>query len=326
MSLVISLTCALLATLLQQWARRYQRVAYPRYNPYKRARIRAFYKHGVEKLHIPWMVELLPALLHVSLFLFFAGLSVFLFGVDLTIFKVVTSWIALCVILYACLTFLPVIRKDSPYSAPLSSSVSFCLTGIRYLFFRLLRKFPNIDRSTFTLFPSRAHLYDFFSHSMSKTAEQFALKMPPDIDHHSLMWTFDSLDEDTDLEKFFEGLSRLCDSETGKKLDLQERFIKAHEEKLSGALTELMNRTLSSNLVTEPVKQHRIIICTKVVESTSLLGIWWILRRVLLGDWYHFLGCIEFAVFLQNRNITDKSHGFLRTLRGCSHRLVCVAR
>ena len=153
MSLVISLTCALLATLLQQWARRYQRVAYPRYNPYKRARIRAFYKHGVEKLHIPWMVELLPALLHVSLFLFFAGLSVFLFGVDLTIFKVVTSWIALCVILYACLTFLPVIRKDSPYSAPLSSSVSFCLTGIRYLFFRLLQKFPDIDRSTFTLFP-----------------------------------------------------------------------------------------------------------------------------------------------------------------------------
>jgi hypothetical protein len=116
MSLVISLTCALLATLLQQWARRYKRVAYPRYNPHKRARIRAFYKHGVEKLRIPWMVE--AALLHISLFLFFAGLSVFLFGVDLTNFKVVASWIALYVILYACLTFLPVIREDSPYSAP----------------------------------------------------------------------------------------------------------------------------------------------------------------------------------------------------------------
>ncbi|KAF8463957.1 hypothetical protein DFH94DRAFT_640303, partial [Russula ochroleuca] len=82
MSLVISLTCALLATLLQQWARRYLRVAYPRYNPHKRARIRAYYKHGVEKLHIPQTIELLPALLHISLFLFFAGLSVFLFGVD----------------------------------------------------------------------------------------------------------------------------------------------------------------------------------------------------------------------------------------------------
>ena len=120
----------MLATLLQQWARRYERVAYPDYNPYKRARIRAFYRHGVEKLRIPWMIEALPALLHLALFLFFAGLSVFLFGVDHTIFKVVTSWIALCVILYAWLTLLPVIRKDSPYSAPLSASVSFCLTGL----------------------------------------------------------------------------------------------------------------------------------------------------------------------------------------------------
>jgi hypothetical protein len=303
MSLVISLTCALLATLVQQWARRYQRVAYPRCSPHKKARIRAFYKHGVEKLHIPWMIEVLPALLHISLFLFFAGLSVFLFTVHHTIFKVVTSWIALCVILYACLTFLPIIRKDSPYSAPLSASVSFCLTGIRYLFFRLLREFPEFESTICTPLRSHdqgaVHLDDFFSHSMSKTAEQYALKLPPGIDHNSLLWTFESLDEDTDLEKFFEGLPRLCDSETGKKLNLQEGFIGPHKKKLSSVLIELMNRTLSSDLVTEFVKQRRMIICTKAIESTSLLGPWWILRCVLLGDWYRFLGCIEFGLFVQ---------------------------
>ena len=43
LSLVISLTCALLATLLQQWARRYLKVTQSRYNPHKRARIRAFF-------------------------------------------------------------------------------------------------------------------------------------------------------------------------------------------------------------------------------------------------------------------------------------------
>ncbi|KAH9035985.1 hypothetical protein EDB83DRAFT_2677963 [Lactarius deliciosus] len=37
MSLVISLTCALLATLLQQWARRYLKVTQSRYSPHKRA-------------------------------------------------------------------------------------------------------------------------------------------------------------------------------------------------------------------------------------------------------------------------------------------------
>ena len=280
----------MLATLLQQWARRYLRVAYPHYNSYKKARIRAFYRHGVEKLRIPWMIEALPALLHVSLFLFFAGLSVFLFGVDFTIFKVVTSWIALCVILYAWLTLLPVIRKDSPYSAPLSTSVSFCLTGLRHLFARHLQK-------------STTH---FFSHSMKETAEHFALKQPPDIVHRSLLWTFNSLDEDTDLAKFFEALFRLCDSKTGEALNMQEGFVKPHEKELSSALTELMNRTLSSNLVTEPEKQHRIAICTKVVKLTSLLETSWILRRVLFGDWYQFIGSSEFGLFVQNWNITDR--------------------
>ncbi|KAH9983041.1 hypothetical protein BJV74DRAFT_777880, partial [Russula compacta] len=118
LSLVISLTCALLATLLQQWARRYQRVAYPPYSPYKRARIRAFYSEGVEKLHMQYTVDALPILLHISLFLFFAGLAVFLFSVNLTIFKAVVVWIGLCVIGYAILTLLPIVYKDSPYAAP----------------------------------------------------------------------------------------------------------------------------------------------------------------------------------------------------------------
>jgi hypothetical protein len=303
-SLVIGLTCGLLATLLQQWARRYERVAYPRYTPHRRARVRAFYKHGVEKLHIPWTIEVLPVLLHISLFLFFAGLSVFLFTVHLTIFKVVTIWIGVCAVLYAVFTFMPIIRKDSPYSAPLSSSVSFCLTGIRHLFFRLLHRFPDIDASICMPLrnrdPRAVHLGDFFSHSMSKTAEKYAFELDPDIDHGSLLSMFQSLDEDKDFEKFFEGLPRLCDSDTGKSLKLQEGFILPNKKTLSSALIELMNRTLSSNLAPEHVQQRRLIICTKAIESTSLFGPWWILRRVLLGGWNRFLGCIEFGSFVQS--------------------------
>src|SRR5712672_2768771 len=132
MSLCIGLTCALLATLLQQWARRYLRGAYPQLSPHKRARIRAFYSEGVEKLHVPWAVELLPALLHTSLFLFFAGLGVFLFSIHRTLFNIIMSWIGLCGFVYVYLTFLPIFYKDSPYSSPLSVFDSFCVTGIRY--------------------------------------------------------------------------------------------------------------------------------------------------------------------------------------------------
>jgi hypothetical protein len=314
MSLVISLTCAVLATLLQQWSRRYLRVAYPRYSPHKRARIRAFYANGVEKLRLQRVVDVLPALLHISLFLFFAGLSVFLFHVRTSIFIGVISWVGLCAILYAFLTILPILHKDSPYSSPLSTTVSFCLTGIRSSFFHFIERFPGvIHRFPFPLQlrnrdARTVHLAGFFSHSMRTTAEHFALKMGPEIDYDSLMWMFQSIDEDKDFEQFFEGIPGLCSS-TAVANALN--FIKRNEKMFSSALIELMNRTLLSNIIPETVKLRRIIICTKTVDATSLLGPWWILRRVLIGDWYKFLKCIEFGLFVKNwRNITHPVTSF----------------
>ena len=300
-SLVISLSCALLATLLLQWARRYERVAYPRHSPHKRARIRAFYKRGVERWRIPRAVEVLPMLLHISLFLFFAGLSVFLSDANHTIFKAVIVLISLIVVAYACLSLFPVIHKNSLYSTPLSVLFSFCLTGIRYLFFRL-QGFPRIGDFIRMLLPSRqpgkVHLDGFFSRSMIRTAEEYAFKLNPDIDHLSLWSTFESLEEDAELEEFFARLPRLCDSETGRKLKLEEEFIKPKKNELSKALNGLMDHTLKSSLVEESVKHRRMIVFTKAIESksTSLLDPSLVLRRVLLGDWHRFLECIDFGL------------------------------
>jgi len=132
---------------------------------------------------------------------------------------------------------------------------------------------------------------------MRKTAEQFALQLGPEIDIDSVLRLFQSLDGDDELEQFFEGVPGFCDS---KMATNALNFIKRNESMFSSALIDLMDRTLSSNFVPEAVKLRRIIICTKAVDATSLLGPWWILRRVLLGDWQKFLGCIEFALFVQN--------------------------
>ena len=48
--------------------------------------MRAFFANGVDEMHIPWAVEGLPTLLHLSLFLFFGGLIIFLFNVDQKVF------------------------------------------------------------------------------------------------------------------------------------------------------------------------------------------------------------------------------------------------
>ncbi|KAI0002891.1 hypothetical protein BJV74DRAFT_758743, partial [Russula compacta] len=79
LSLVISLTCAMLATSLQQWARRYLRMTQPaRCSPHKRARLRAYFANGLDKFRVGWAVEALPALVHLSLFIFFVGLAIYL--------------------------------------------------------------------------------------------------------------------------------------------------------------------------------------------------------------------------------------------------------
>jgi hypothetical protein len=298
LSLVISLTCALMSTLLQQWARRYLEVSYPRYSPHKRARIHAFYSEGVEKLHVPWTVEALPALLHISLFLFFAGLAVFLFNVHHTIFGVVTAWIGICVILYACITFSPIIWKNSPYSGPLSSFFSFCVTGMRRVLLKLFEKSRRNAGSAI----KPAH---FFSRSMRETAEDCARRLHHDIDFRALWWTFKSLDEDGELQEFFGGLLGLCSSKAVP--NALRDFINPHTKLLSNELIEWMKRTLSSNLVSESVKQNRITICTKVIGTTHLIGDWAFLRRVLLEDWHRFLRCVEFGIFAQKlKNNPDR--------------------
>ena len=68
------------------------------------ARICEFFFGGVKELHLPWAVKTLPALLHLSLFLFFCGLLVFLFNIHHTVFSFVASWIGLSVLVYGYVT------------------------------------------------------------------------------------------------------------------------------------------------------------------------------------------------------------------------------
>ncbi|KAH9054988.1 hypothetical protein EDB87DRAFT_1814176, partial [Lactarius vividus] len=77
LSLVLSLTCALIATLLQQWARRYLQMIQRNHAPHVRAHIREYFYRGARKFRIFGLVEALPFLILISVLLFFAGLVVF---------------------------------------------------------------------------------------------------------------------------------------------------------------------------------------------------------------------------------------------------------
>ena len=267
MSLVISLTCALLATLLQQWARRYLKITQSRYSPHKRARIRAFFSEGVAKCLLPWAVDALPTLLHLSLFLFFAGLVVFLCNVNFTIFKSVLSWVGLCTALYGCITCMPIIRHDSPYYTPLSLPTWHIVTGTLYFIYRFLRWFNDLVRFRDDAYRHFRDLEESCRKSlvrgMRKTAEETALDSPPQIDTRSFMWTLDCLDEDHELERFFSGLPGFCSSKVVE--DPLPRLTEEEIQKLYEAFQGLLEHTFSSDLLPAPVKDRRALICLKAV-------------------------------------------------------------
>ncbi len=290
LSLVISLTCALLATLLQQWARRYLKVTHSRYSPHKRARIRAFFSEGVDKFLLPWAVETLPALLHISLFLFFAGLVVFLWNVDITIFKLVLSWVGVCTALYGCITFMPIFRLGSPYYTSLSSSVWLIVIGIRYVVFRVRwcqwsylsvccrrrRRHPTLFRI------HRDRYHKLLLLGMQRTAEETALNSRRELDTRAFMWTFDSLDEDHELERFFSGLPGFRSSKVVE--DPLPRLTKEQKGKLSETLIGFLDSTFSSDLLPAPVKKRRATICAKVIDPAHIPEAFDVLDMILSND------------------------------------------
>ncbi|KAN0140399.1 hypothetical protein V8E53_001608, partial [Lactarius tabidus] len=272
LSLVISLTCALLAIFLQQWARRYLKVTHSRYSPHKRARIRAFFAEGVEKCLLPWVVETLPTLLHISLFLFFAGVVVFLWNINLTIFKLVLSWVSICTALYGCFTFMPVFRHNSLYHTSLSPLAWPIVYGLAFL----VSAVCGILLTLTAFWRQRGewfmHLADCccgpLSQGMQKTAEETALNSPSGIDNRVFMWTFNCLDEDHELERFFYGLPGFRNSKlVGDPLP---SLSSAQQWKLYEALVGFMNRTFSSDQLSPTVRERRAMICARAIDTVHI--------------------------------------------------------
>ena len=123
MSLVFSLVAALFATLVQQWVRDYIHV-FQRYgNPLKGARLRQYLYEGVERWYMPRVARSVPGLVHVSLFLFFAGLVDSLFSTYTTVGVTTLIPITICTSFYVFSMFAPVINPQCPFRNPFSGLI-----------------------------------------------------------------------------------------------------------------------------------------------------------------------------------------------------------
>ncbi|KAJ7056167.1 hypothetical protein C8F01DRAFT_962010, partial [Mycena amicta] len=118
LSLGLSLTCALVATLLEQWARDFLHRAEMRSSPIVRARIYSYLYYGLKHFQMHTVVDIVPLLLHAALLLFFGGLVAFLLPINHIVAGVAAGILLVVLCVYMTLTLLPIWHFDCPYRTP----------------------------------------------------------------------------------------------------------------------------------------------------------------------------------------------------------------
>ena len=245
-SLVISLTCAIVATLMQQWARRYLRITQqrPGCEPHQQARTRALFADGADKLQLFQTVDLLATLIHIAVLLFLAGLFIYFFNITSTVLNVAVLFVWIPFKVYLTITFMPLYQCDSPYYTSLSS-----ITG-------LLQRAEN-------------------------PADKTVLKRASRIDGQVLAWVSNTTFEDSQLVQLIESLPGFQRSLTVR--NALDKLPILGKDRLSSALRRFLELTWSTNSISESDKRQRLVLCVKVADHTPPGAALLVLKNIFSG-------------------------------------------
>ena len=137
---------------------------------------------------MPTAAEAVPGLLHVSLFLFFAGLADDTLNINTTVGLSTTIPIGFCGLLYIFITFAPAIYPQSPYQNSFSAFIWYANQKLRG---RIFKDSDGKSNSVSTnLAKGQMQL------SMEETQERKAR------DARAIRWLLDNITEDAEIESF----------------------------------------------------------------------------------------------------------------------------
>ncbi|KAJ7713015.1 hypothetical protein B0H16DRAFT_1743715 [Mycena metata] len=248
-SLGLSLACALIATLLEQWARDFLHKANIRSAPVIRARVFSFLYYGLKHFNMHTVVDVIPLLLHTSLLLFFAGLVAFLLPVNHIITYIAVGLLVVVIAAYALLTVLPVWYLDCPYRTPLSAAF-WSLSQFS------LKRWLNRDTVE-----RRTAVEAMFHEAMTMSPERTAR------DYRALVWTVKSLADNSELEPFVEGLPDLLWGPENRRYRYQDhiqQLTRMADVGLLSRIEELL-RSCDSGLLSTQACTQREIVCYKAL-------------------------------------------------------------
>jgi hypothetical protein len=210
-----------MATLLQQWARRYLQIVRRNHPPHIRAHIREYFYQGARKFGLFGLAELLPSLLIISVLLFFAGLVVFAFLGNHTVAKFTLAIVGFCFLSYITFTLMPLVFHDCPYWTPLTTVLWFVsrIIGLAFYWVRG-RGATYLGRHWSLLSEGRVKLYretheekaKLWSEDMVSQLEVSAKCISMKIYTKALTWTVHQLGKGLELEEFVAGIPDLYES------------------------------------------------------------------------------------------------------------------
>ncbi|KAJ6629062.1 hypothetical protein B0H10DRAFT_1987738 [Mycena sp. CBHHK59/15] len=268
-SLGLSLSSALLATLLEQWARDFLHRANMRSDPVVRARIFSYLYYGLKRFNMHAVVEVIPLLLHASLLFFFAGLVAFLIPVNHLLAAVAASLLGVVTTVYLYLTILPITNLDCPYRTPLSGAIwrissflSMSLLRIKHTILKNAEPKISSESSPETVFMA-----------VSRRAMEPSERRT-ERDRRSLIWTLRSLIGDNDLEPFVASIPDVLWGPQGRRHiydDLITALFNDSDVELWTRLRSLL-RSCDSGILSPDAAMRRQITCYKLFWSIASLS------------------------------------------------------
>jgi hypothetical protein len=269
LSLAISLSGAIVATLGQQWAHRYITITqHPRYTPDQRARIRAIFAKKALEPYAIWGAGLTPLYLHVSFFLFLAGGLIYLLHLNQVTFGVLVPWVGFAMVGYAYSTLDGILTPENLFYTPFSPSVLREYLRVSEKLFRLcnyIKPLRNLckgasDRCQVL----RTRYSSSFVEGKWTQVEEKASEPSPEIDGMIIERTLLAMDDDEALGKFFDAIPGFCKSQLNQ---VTLPFPIQTQAKIQEALCGLLERTSSSDSLAESVKIDRLITCLNAAHA-----------------------------------------------------------
>ncbi|CAK5263420.1 unnamed protein product [Mycena citricolor] len=230
-SLALSLSSALVATLVEQWAREYQHRTSMFSSISIRSRVYMYLYYGLQRFNMHTIVGIPPLLLHASLVLFLAGLVAFLVPVNVIIMSISSALLGLFVFVYLLFTVLPLFFLDCPYQTPLTrilwplkQSMASMLTASVQRAAAAWKAFlqrsiavpdpekaaePTVTNPDASTEPFTAEDTLLQPQSMVDAMKSEALRSTVKTETRALAWTVRSLSDDQELEPFVEGLPQV---------------------------------------------------------------------------------------------------------------------